>query len=109
MQRKEEEKEREEAKKNGLPDIPPNPIHEKDQDLREEIEKDIKRTRNEVGWFVRPVEEREFTEEEEEQIQAQATSKWNELTEEQQANHIETHADVLTRILFIYAKLNPGL
>jgi len=24
-------------------------------------------------------------------------------------NYIETHADVLSRILFIYAKLNPGV
>lgn len=24
-------------------------------------------------------------------------------------NYIETHADVLHRILFIYAKLNPGI
>lgn len=24
-------------------------------------------------------------------------------------NYIETHADVLARILFIYAKLNPGV
>lgn len=23
--------------------------------------------------------------------------------------YIETHADILTRILFIYAKLNPGI
>ena len=24
-------------------------------------------------------------------------------------NYIETHADVLSRVLFIYAKLNPGV
>jgi len=28
---------------------------------------------------------------------------------EDKKNYIETHADILHRILFIYAKLNPGI
>jgi hypothetical protein len=32
-----------------------------------------------------------------------------ELSEQEREEYIETHADILTRILFIYAKLNPGV
>jgi len=42
-----------------------NQYHE-DREIWEEIEKDIKRTRNEIGYFTRPVEERTFSPEEEE-------------------------------------------
>lgn len=31
------------------------------------------------------------------------------MTKEDEDNYIWTHSDVLTRILFIYAKLNPGV
>lgn len=39
----------------------------------------------------------------------QAECKKAELSIEDRNNYIETHADVLARILFIYAKLNPGI
>lgn len=39
----------------------------------------------------------------------QAECKKAELSLEERNNYIETHADVLARILFIYAKLNPGI
>jgi len=41
-----------------------NKYHD-DKQIWEEIEKDIKRTWNELGFFIRPVEQRQFTEEEE--------------------------------------------
>ena len=39
----------------------------------------------------------------------QAESKMAELTPIEKAAYIETHSDVLARVLFIYAKLNPGV
>ena len=31
------------------------------------------------------------------------------MTQEDRDKRIETHSDILTRILFVYAKLNPGV
>jgi len=31
------------------------------------------------------------------------------MNEDDLHNYIETHSDVMSRILFIYAKLNPGI
>lgn len=39
----------------------------------------------------------------------QAEYKKSELSIEDKKHYIETHADVLARVLFIYAKLNPGI
>lgn len=39
----------------------------------------------------------------------QAETKKAELTLDDKKYYIETHADVLARVLFIYAKLNPGI
>lgn len=39
----------------------------------------------------------------------QAECKKSELTPADRLAYIETHADVLARVLFIYAKLNPGI
>jgi len=44
-----------------------------------------------------------------ERLIRQADQKKAELSLEDRKNYIETHADVLARILFIYAKLNPGV
>lgn len=43
------------------------------------------------------------------QIQIQAEKKKADLNANEKDSYIETHADVLSRILFIYAKLNPGI
>lgn len=42
-------------------------------------------------------------------LERQAETKRADLRPEDRQNYIETHADVLHRILFIYAKLNPGI
>lgn len=42
-------------------------------------------------------------------LRRQAETKRADLKAEDKANYIESHADVLHRILFIYAKLNPGI
>ena len=39
----------------------------------------------------------------------QAETKKADLDAEDKANYIESHADVLARVLFVYAKLNPGI
>ena len=44
-----------------------------------------------------------------ETLMRQAECKRSELTLEDKERFIETHADVLGRVLFIYAKLNPGV
>lgn len=43
------------------------------------------------------------------QLKRQAEFKKADLCGEDRTNYIETHADVLAKILFIYAKLNPGV
>lgn len=80
----------------------------KDREIWEEIEKDVKRTRNEIALFMRALKD-EDTVKNWERLQRQAELKKSELTADDRANYIETHADVLSRILFIYAKLNPGI
>jgi len=42
-------------------------------------------------------------------LERQADTKKQDLKPEDVNNYIETHADVIHRILFIYAKLNPGI
>lgn len=42
-------------------------------------------------------------------LERQAETKRADLRPEDKRLYIETHADVLHRILFIYAKLNPGI
>jgi hypothetical protein len=80
----------------------------KDREIWEEIEKDVKRTRNEIALFMRALKDEE-TVKNWERLQRQAELKKSELTADDKEKYIETHADVLSRILFIYAKLNPGI
>ena len=80
----------------------------KDNDLWEEIEKDAKRTRNETFFFIKALKH-EDTVKHWDRLQRQADLKKSELTLEDKENYIETHGDILSRILFIYAKLNPGI
>lgn len=65
----------------------------KDRELWDEIDKDTRRTRREISLF------------------SQSTN--NELlytlSKQAKKDEVERHHDVLTRILFIYAKLNPGV
>lgn len=44
-----------------------------------------------------------------EQLRKQARTKKADLCGVDRANYIETHADVISKILFIYAKLNRGV
>ena len=81
----------------------------KDQELWDEIEKDVKRTRREMNFFSKATDEKLNTEANKKRLELQADVKRADLKAEDVQNYIETHADVLHRILFIYAKLNPGI
>ena len=73
----------------------------------DEIEKDVKRTRTDLSFFYKAVDAEKNTNVE--RLLRQAECKRAELTSEDKKHFIETHADVLARVLFIYAKLNPGV
>lgn len=53
--------------------------------------------------------QRNISVEDKARLQRQADTKKADLKSEDINNYIETHADMLHRILFIYAKLNPGI
>lgn len=82
----------------------------KDQEIWDEIEKDVKRTRTDMGFFYLALdEERNKAPEDLARLQRQAEVKKADLKPADLQNYIESHADVLHRVLFIYAKLNPGI
>lgn len=79
----------------------------KDQDIWDEIEKDVKRTRTDLSFFYTAVDPSQNVNMD--RLMKQAETKKAELTLDDKKYYIETHADVLARVLFIYAKLNPGI
>lgn len=82
----------------------------KDQEIWDEIEKDVKRTRTDMYYFYLALDpSRNRTADDLSRLERQAETKRADLKPEDRFNYIETHADVLHRILFIYAKLNPGV
>lgn len=81
----------------------------KDQELWDEIEKDVKRTRREMNFFSKAVDSKLNVEANKKRLEQQADVKRADMKAADVTNYIETHADVLHRILFIYAKLNPGI
>lgn len=98
-----------------------------DQQVWEDIEKDIKRTRPDMSFFFQPADPLITLEDVVEKrkpvvpFQRPFSSVFNEYYSADVAavndytrlilnnEHIEKHADVMARILFIYAKLNPGI
>jgi len=95
---KEEEEERRAEKKEVVP-VTDHPlstattstwnIYFEDMATIEEIDKDVQRTRPEMNFFHRPVDPT--------------------VNQETPPEDADLHSDVLERILFIYAKLNPGI
>jgi TBC1 domain family member 13 len=81
----------------------------KDQELWEEIEKDVKRTRTDTGFFTSAIDPSKNTKANAQILERQADLKKSELTPQDIKNYIETHGDIISRILFIYGKLNPGV
>ena len=79
----------------------------RDLSLWTEIEKDVRRTRSDLDFFTDALDpnKRQFKT----QLKKQSEYKKADLCGDDRINYIETHADILAKILFIYAKLNPGL
>jgi len=114
---KDEEMEKERAKYQAMMDHPLSTSQTsiwntffKDQEIWDEIEKDIKRTRTDMRWFCRALDESMMKSEENlARLERQADTKKADLKPEDTRNYIDTHSDVMSRVLFIYAKLNPGI
>ena len=82
----------------------------KDQELWDEIEKDVKRTRSDMNFFYLALDaERCKSAADLTRLNRQHDTKKADLKPADIEGYLETHADVLHRILFIYAKLNPGV
>ena len=75
----------------------------------EEIEKDVKRTRKELAFFVLAVDPDRNNGEDLDRLEMQAHTRKCDLSKEDRDNYIESHADAMARVLFIYAQLNKGI
>lgn len=80
-----------------------------DKVLWEEIEKDVKRTRVELGFFCMALDPLRNSREDLERLERQSHTKKCDLSQEDVTNYIESHSDCLARVLFIYASLNKGV
>ena len=69
----------------------------------------MRRTRTDLNFFCNAFDPANNTKKNKEQLARQVEFKHADLCGDDRLNYIETHADVLSRILFIYAKLNPGV
>lgn len=67
----------------------------------------MKRTRTDLNFFYTAVDPTMNIHTD--RLMKQAEQKKNELSVDDKKQYIETHSDVLARVLFIYAKLNPGI
>ena len=81
----------------------------KDIELVEEIEKDVRRTRAQMSFFFMPADGTLNITNEEIAIKANYTIENTKSTKSKIENDFETHSDVLTRILYIYAKEFPNI
>lgn len=77
-----------------------------DKQIWEEIEKDVKRTRQDVAFFHMAINS---DCKDSERLLRQAQTKKGELSKDDIENYVESHSDAIARILFMYAKLNPGI
>ena len=80
---------------------------EEEMKLWGNIEKDVKRTRQEIQFFHLAVDPSKNADTE--RLKRQGETKKKDLSQEDLDNYIESHSDALSRILFLYAKLNPGI
>jgi len=80
-----------------------------DKELTAEIDKDVRRTRSHMHFFFMPTNNEFFKSENIGNYVDYVEKKRNEVKSQKNNSKTkyEAHADVLTRILFIYAKLNP--
>jgi len=78
-----------------------------DNVIWQEIEKDIRRTRTDMQFFSDAFDDSQR--DQKEQLMRQAEYKKSDLNGYFKEHYIFTHADVMSRILFLYARLNPGV
>lgn len=79
-------------------------FHE-DKDLWEEIEKDVKRTRMEMSFFYMALDGQRTSSADLDRLEMQARTRKADLDakDTDESVYIESHADALARVLFIYA------
>lgn len=80
-----------------------------DKTLWEEIEKDVKRTRVEIAFFMMAVDPSRNSADDITRLERQQHTKKCDLNRDDVRDYIESHSDALARVLFIYAKLNKGI
>ena len=90
-----------------IPTLIPTNLSEGRALLWEDVEKDIRRTRSDVAFFVEPVVKHENIDVSFLYDLTQLLK--NDLTKEQQKKYIITHADILGRILYIYGCRHPDV
>ena len=67
----------------------------------------MKRTRTDLSFFYKAVDDSKNHQID--RLMKQAEFKKAELSAADREQYIDTHSDVLAQVLFIYAKLNPGV
>ena len=81
----------------------------KDYELVEEIHKDVRRTRAQMSFFFMPADKTIEITNDEIVLKADYAIEFTKNTKNKIENNFESHADVLTRILYIFAKEFPKI
>lgn len=81
----------------------------KDNELIEEIHKDVRRTRAQMSFFFMPADTSLEVSNEDIAIKADWTIEHTKSTKNKIEKDFETHGDLMTRILYIYAKEHPNI
>jgi len=81
-------------------------LYFKDRETWEEINKDVFRTRSDMNFFNQPVDSSKRDELAGATLKQKLKSRFSYYGQDKE---VETHSDVLSRILFVYAKLNKSI
>lgn len=81
----------------------------KDIELLDEIQKDVRRTRAQMSFFFMPADSSLEISNEEIALKADYTIEYTKLSKSKINKDFESHGDVLTRILFVFAKEYPSI
>lgn len=90
-----------------IPGLIPTSLSNGRESLWEDVEKDIKRTRADVAFFIEPLDKK--TKVDASLLYDLSQLRKHELSPAQQANYVMTHADVLGRILYVYGCRHPDV
>jgi transcription termination factor NusB len=94
-------------RENYIPTLIPVDLSGDKEKLWEDVEKDIRRTRSDVAFFIEPIDKTITVDPG--FLYELSQFKKMELTKEQQDNYVYTHADILGRILYIYGCRHPEI